>query len=50
MADTFAHSTVQCLAAIAQHRGIRVNPERLIHDFALGDQLSADLKVERFSR
>jgi ATP-binding cassette subfamily B protein len=29
---------VQCLAAIAQHRGIRINPERLIHDFALTDK------------
>jgi ATP-binding cassette subfamily B protein len=38
MSDKFAHSTVQCLAAIAQHRGLRVNPERLIHDFALREE------------
>lgn len=38
MAEKFAHSVVQCLAAIAQHQGIRINPERLIHDFALADE------------
>ena len=30
------HTLVQCLTAIAQHHGIRVNPERLLHDHALG--------------
>lgn len=34
----FAHSVVQCLTAIAQHHGLPVSPERLIHDYALGDQ------------
>ncbi len=38
MSESFTHSVVQCLAAIAQHHGIRVNPERLIHDFALEDE------------
>lgn len=38
MADKFPHSLVQCLSAIAQHHGIRVNPERLIHDFALAEE------------
>ena len=37
MADPSSHSIVQCLAAIAQHHGIRINPERLLHDFALSD-------------
>lgn len=32
----FPHTIVQCLAAIAQHHGLQVNPERLIHDYALG--------------
>lgn len=35
MADKFPHTTLQCLTAIAQHHGLQVNPERLIHDFAL---------------
>lgn len=38
MSEAFPHSVVQCLAAVAQHHGIRVNPERLIHDFALADE------------
>jgi subfamily B ATP-binding cassette protein HlyB/CyaB len=35
MADKFPHTTLQCLTAIAQHHGLQVNPERLIHDYAL---------------
>lgn len=38
MADNFPHSVVQCLAAIAQSKSIRITPERLIHDFALTNQ------------
>ena len=37
MSDKFPHTIVQCLAAIAQHHGLPVNPERLIHDYALDD-------------
>jgi subfamily B ATP-binding cassette protein HlyB/CyaB len=36
MADRFPHTTIQCLAAIAQHHRLAVNPERLIEDYALG--------------
>ena len=35
MAEKFPHSTIQCLAAIAQHHRLQVNPERLIEDYAL---------------
>ncbi|WP_367849722.1 peptidase domain-containing ABC transporter [Rhodoferax sp. WC2427] len=35
MTDRFPHSTIQCLAAIAQHHGLPINPERLIEDYAL---------------
>ncbi len=35
MAEKFPHTTLQCLTAIAQHHGLQVNPERLIHDYAL---------------
>ncbi|MEY4591606.1 MAG: hypothetical protein RIR18_501, partial [Pseudomonadota bacterium] len=38
MAENFPHSVVQCLAAIAQSKSIRITPERLIHDFALTHQ------------
>jgi subfamily B ATP-binding cassette protein HlyB/CyaB len=36
MVDKFPPTTLQCLTAIAQHHGLQVNPERLIHDYALG--------------
>ena len=35
MAARFPHTTIQCLAAIAQHHRLSVNPERLIEDYAL---------------
>ncbi|MDB5896015.1 MAG: peptidase [Rhodoferax sp.] len=35
MTERFPHSTIQCLAAIAQHHGLPINPERLIEDYAL---------------
>ena len=35
MPDQPSHSIAQCIAAIAQHHGIRINPERLIHDYSL---------------
>lgn len=38
MEERFAHTTVQCLAAIAQHHRLPINPERLIEDYALGAQ------------
>ena len=36
MSERFAHTSIQCLAAIAQHHRLAVNPERLIDDYALG--------------
>ncbi|WP_342618988.1 peptidase domain-containing ABC transporter [Rhodoferax sp. GW822-FHT02A01] len=35
MAERFPHTTVQCIAAIAQHHRLPINPERLIEDYAL---------------
>ncbi len=34
-AAPFPHSTIQCLAAVAQHHRLQVHPERLIEDYAL---------------
>ncbi len=36
MPEAFPHTAVQCLTAIAQHHGLQVNPERLVHEYALG--------------
>ena len=38
MADKFPHTVVQCLTAIAQHHGLQINPERLVHEYALKDE------------
>lgn len=37
MGERFPHTAIQCLTAIAQHHGLQVNPERLIHEYALTD-------------
>jgi ATP-binding cassette, subfamily B, bacterial HlyB/CyaB len=36
MQAVIPHTAIQCLTAIAQHHGLRVNPERLLHDYSLG--------------
>jgi subfamily B ATP-binding cassette protein HlyB/CyaB len=38
----FPHTAVQCLAAIAQHHGLQINPERLIDEYALGAEEPGD--------
>lgn len=38
MPDKFPHTGIQCLTAIAQHHGLQINPERLIHEYALGEE------------
>ena len=38
MGEKFSHTVVQCLTAISQHHGLQINPDRLIHDYALGDE------------
>jgi ATP-binding cassette subfamily B protein len=35
MAAPFPHSTIQCLAAVAQHHRLSIYPDRLIEDYAL---------------
>lgn len=38
MENKFSHSVVQCLTAISQHHGLQINPERIIHDYALENE------------
>ncbi len=49
MAERFSHSTIQCLAALAQHHRLPVNPERLIEDYALGAEEPAVATVLRIA-
>jgi ATP-binding cassette subfamily B protein len=49
MADRFPHSTVQCIAAVAQHHRLPVNPERLIEDYALVNEEPSPATVLRIA-
>lgn len=49
MAARFPHSTIQCLAAVAQHHHLPINPERLIEDYALAAEEPAPATVLRIA-
>lgn len=49
MGDKFPHTVVQCLTAIAQHHGLQINPERLIHEYALADEEPAPALLLRMA-
>lgn len=49
MAERFPHTTIQCLAAIAQHHRLPINPERLIEDYALGAEEPSNATVLRIA-
>jgi ATP-binding cassette, subfamily B, bacterial HlyB/CyaB len=49
MAERFPHSTIQCVAALAQHHRLAVNPERLIEDYALVAQEPTPATVLRIA-
>jgi ATP-binding cassette, subfamily B, bacterial HlyB/CyaB len=38
MSSQYPHTTIQCLTAIAQHHGLHINPERIIQEYALGEE------------
>jgi len=38
MLDKYPHTSIQCLTAIAQHHGLQINPERIIQEYALGEE------------
>jgi ATP-binding cassette subfamily B protein len=49
MAERFPHTTVQCIAAIAQHHRLPINPERLIEDYALVGEEPSNATVLRIA-
>ena len=49
MAERFPHSTIQCIAALAQHHRLPVNPERLIEDYALVSEEPSTAMVLRIA-
>ena len=50
MSETASHSVVQCLTAIAQLHGLQINPESLIHEYALTGEEPRPLKVVVMAR
>ena len=46
---SFPHTVIQCLTAIAQHHGLQINPEKLIDDYALGEQEPAPAQLLRIA-
>ena len=36
--STFPHTNLQCLALVGRHHGVDLSPERLLHDYAVGEQ------------
>jgi ATP-binding cassette subfamily B protein len=49
MDSRFPHTAIQCLAAIAQHHGLPVNPERLIHEYALAAEEPTPVRLIRIA-
>jgi len=49
METRFPHTTIQCIAAVAQHHRLPVNPDRLIDDYALGAEEPAPATVLRIA-
>ena len=49
MTERFPHSTIQCIAALAQHHRLPVNPERLIEDYALVSEEPTSATVLRIA-
>ena len=49
MSEKFPHTVVQCLTAIAQHHGLQINPERLVHEYALADEEPAPALLLRMA-
>lgn len=47
--SAFPHTVIQTLTAIAQHHGLQINPERLIHDYALAAEEPGDALLIRMA-
>ena len=44
------HTSLQCLALVARHHGVDLSPERLMHDYAVGDQPVTTRKLLRMAK
>jgi subfamily B ATP-binding cassette protein HlyB/CyaB len=44
------HTNLQCLALVARHHGLDLSPERLVHDYAVGDQPVTTRRLLRMAK
>ncbi|MFI3155447.1 MAG: peptidase domain-containing ABC transporter [Methylococcaceae bacterium] len=49
MLNSYPHTSIQCLTAIAQHHGLQINPEWLIQEYALGEEEPTPLLLLRIA-
>ena len=47
---TGSHTNLQCLALVARHHGVDLSPERLVHDYSVGEQPVATRKLIRMAK
>src|SRR4051812_37733120 len=45
-----SHTNLQCLALVGRHHGVDLSPERLIHDYAVGDKPVSTRQLLRMAR
>jgi ATP-binding cassette subfamily B protein len=48
--SSFPHTAIQCLAAVALHHRMQVNPDRLIHEYALTAEEPSETLLSRIAR
>ena len=48
--STHPHTSLQCLALVARHHGVDLSPERLVHDYAVGDKPVATRQLLRMAK
>ena len=48
--STFPHTNLQCLALVGRHHGVDLSPERLLHDYAVGDDPVATRQLLRMAK
>ncbi|MBX4876803.1 peptidase domain-containing ABC transporter, partial [Rhizobium bangladeshense] len=46
----FLHTNLHCLAFVARHHGVDLSPERLQHDYAVGNDPVAVRRLLRMAR
>lgn len=44
------HTSLKCLVLVARHRGVEMSVQRLVHDYALGDEAPSDRLLLRIAR